>query len=139
MGKKYVLDTSAFFTLTRGEEGNEQVERILQDAKRKSCSVYVSFMTLAELYYVTWHMQGEDAAQKMAGLMNGLPVEYVHSNNQLSLSAGRIKATHKLSLADAFIAATAIEKQAILIHKDPELEPMAKYVETVQLPYKKIS
>ncbi len=137
MSKKYVLDTSAFFTLTRGEQGEGQVERILQDAKKKHCSVYVSFITLTELYYVTWQMQGEDEAQKMVGLMNGLSVEYVHSNDQLSLSAGRIKATHKLSLADAFIAATALEKQAILIHKDPELEPMSKYVETVQLPYKK--
>ena len=113
-----------------------QVKRILQDAKRKSCIAYVSFITLSELYYVTWHMQGEDAAQNVVGLMNGLSVEYVHSSHQLSLSAGRIKATHTLSIADAFIAATAIDKQAILVHKDPELEAMARYVQTIQLPYK---
>ncbi len=41
---------------------------------------------------------------------------------ELVLQASRIKATHALSLADAWIAATALEAGAMLLHKDPEFQ-----------------
>ena len=44
------------------------------------------------------------------------------------LAAARIKAGHKLSVADAWIAATAERLDATLVHKDPEFEPLAKLV-----------
>jgi len=53
----------------------------------------------------------------------------------LILSAGRIKANHKLSVADAIIAATALEKSAGLVHKDLELKPVSQYVTTLELPF----
>ncbi|MBI1812038.1 MAG: PIN domain-containing protein [Nitrospirae bacterium] len=65
-----------------------------------------------------------------------MPVHRVDSNERLTLSAGRLKANHRLSVADAFIAATAIEKGAVLVHKDPELEVISKYTEIIELPYK---
>lgn len=139
MSKNYVLDTSALIAFIHNEYGSDAIQKILDDARRQKVHVYVSFMTFTEVYYMIWRYKGEEAAKDVMVTMEAMPLECVHSNHQLSLNAGRIKANYKLSLADAFIAATAIEKQAILIHKDPELEPMAKYVETVRLPYKKIS
>jgi len=38
----------------------------------------------------------------------------------LSILAGRLKADHRLSVADAWIAALAKERDATLVHKDPE-------------------
>ena len=46
-----------------------------------------------------------------------------------------VKATYPLSLADAWIAATAMECDATLIHKDPEFERLASLKEE-RLPYK---
>jgi hypothetical protein len=41
----------------------------------------------------------------------------------------------ELSVVDAIVTATAIEKSAILIHKDSELEPISRYVTTLKLPF----
>ena len=97
----------------------------------------MSFITLMELYYITWQEKSETAAKEMIILVKSLPVQKVDSNERITLSAGRIKANHRLSVADAFIAATAMDKDAILVHKDPELEIIPKYIETLPLPYKR--
>ncbi|MDP3260822.1 MAG: type II toxin-antitoxin system VapC family toxin [Thermodesulfovibrionales bacterium] len=136
MSKSYVLDTSAIFTFTKAEEGSDVVEDILKMAKKGKDSVYLSFASFMELYYVTWQEKSEDAARELIILVKSLPVHRVDSNERLTLSAGRLKANHRLSVADAFIAATAIEKGAVLVHKDPELEVISKYTETIELPYK---
>jgi ribonuclease VapC len=136
MVKSYVLDTSAIFTLTKGEDGSEVVEDILNLAKKGKNAAYLSFASFMELYYVTWQEKGEGAAKELIILVKSLPVHRVDSNERITLSAGRIKANHRLSVADAFIAATAIDKDAVLVHKDPELEVISKYTETLELPYK---
>ena len=136
MVKSYVLDTSAIFTLTKGEDGSEVVEDILNLAKKGKNAAYLSFASFMELYYVTWQEKGEGAAKELIILVKSLPVNRVDSNERITLSAGRIKANHRLSVADAFIAATAIDKDAVLVHKDPELEVISKYTETLELPYK---
>ena len=43
---------------------------------------------------------------------------------------------HHLSLADAIIAAFAIQQGAILLHKDPEFEALTGQVSLEALPYK---
>lgn len=136
MAKGFVLDTSALFTFTKDEEGSDEVENILNLAKRGRNSVYLSFISFMELYYVTWQEKSEHAAKELIVLVKSLPVQVVDSNEKITLAAGRIKANHRLSVADAFIAATAIDKGAVLVHKDPELEIISKYIETLELPYK---
>lgn len=138
MAKGYVLDTSAIFTLTKGEDGSDEVEDILHLAKKGKNSVYLSFVSFMELYYVTWQEKSEDVAKELIILVKSLPVHMVDSNERITLSAGRIKANYRLSVADAFIAATAIDKGAVLVHKDPELKVISKYIETLELPYKSL-
>ena len=52
------------------------------------------------------------------------------------LTASRFKARFRISLADALIAAFAVRQEAILVHKDPELEALAEIVPQEILPYK---
>lgn len=136
MDKRFLLDTSALFVYTGMENGFETVAHTLNLAKNGKCTVFISFITLTEIYYICWKEKGEDAAKELVVLVKALPVEIVKSSERIALSAGRLKANHKLSLADAIIAATAIDKSAILIHKDPELECISGYTETIKLPYK---
>jgi len=51
------------------------------------------------------------------------------------LQAGEFKVRHRLSLADAVIAAYAHLHQATLVHKDPEYAPL-DMIRQVVLPYK---
>ena len=137
MAKSYVLDTSAIFTLTKAEDGSDMVEKILSLAKKGKCIVYLSFISFMELYYITWQEKSEDTAKELIILVKSLPVQRVDSNERVTLLAGRVKANHRLSVADSFIVATAIDKGAVLVHKDPELEVISNYVETLELPYKR--
>jgi len=46
------------------------------------------------------------------------------------------KATH-ISVADAWISATAKVHHLTLLHKDPEFEPLKEDLELMELPYKR--
>lgn len=136
MAKAYVIDTSALFAFIQDEEGADRVERILKAASSHDNPVYISFISIAELYYVTWQEEGESAAKEIIVLVKSLPLSVIESCERLTLLAGRIKATCRLSLADAFIAATASQMSATLIHKDPEFGQAAPYISAESLPYK---
>ena len=47
-------------------------------------------------------------------------VEWVSCEPEILRAAARIKARSGLSVADAWIAATAVVRDAVLVHKDPE-------------------
>ena len=135
----YVLDTSAIFAYTKNEDGSDAVEKILKGIRKSDSAVFLSFITWMELYYVSWQEKGEQTARELIMLIESLPVERVDSYARLTFLAGRIKANYKLSVADAFIAATAVEKKAVLVHKDPELNRLSGIIKTLALPYKKVS
>ena len=50
------------------------------------------------------------------------------------LTASKLKAGHRVSLADAIIAAFAIRRGAVLMHKDPELDALAGLLPMEALP-----
>jgi predicted nucleic acid-binding protein len=139
LDKNYAFDTSAIFCYIEGEKGCDKVEHILTLAKKGKCYIYISFISLLEIYYISWQEKGEDIAKELVVMVKALPLQIVESNERLILSAGRIKARHRSSVADAIVAATAIEKSAVLVHKDPELEIAAQYGgKTLSLPYRSV-
>ena len=93
-------------------------------------------MTLLEMYYVVWRKEGKDEAENIYRETKMLPIEIVDVNETILLHAGSIKANYSLSVADAFIIATALTKKGILVHKDPEFEQVSMAVQFITLPYK---
>lgn len=129
---RHVLDTSAILTLMEDEPGAERVAAFLDGG-----SVILPFVVLMEAYYITFQERGRDEADRRYALMKRLPVHFEDAVDEpLLLTAGRFKAIHRLSLADAMIAAWAQVRGAILVHKDPEYEALANVVKQVALPYK---
>ena len=136
MDKKFVLDTSALFAFIQDEGGADRVQRILVAAQNGECSAYISFISLAELLYVTWQEEGESPAQALVAQVKSLPLSIIESEERLTLAAGRIKASFRLSLGDAFIAASAQIVSGTLVHKDPEFTPLSGVVLLEELPFK---
>jgi predicted nucleic acid-binding protein len=95
-----------------------------------------SFVSLTEAFYITHLSQGKPRAEDFVAVIKSWPMEIIYPDESLSLAAGEIKATHSVSLADAFVAATAQLTSAVLIHKDPEFEPLNGTVSLQALPYK---
>ncbi len=131
----FVLDTSALLCLKENEPGASEVETILREQGKKE-TVFISFMSVMELAYILEQEQGETAAHRGILQLKQLPIHIVESDEPLGLAAARIKAGHKLSVADAWIAATAERLGATLVHKDPEFEPLAKLIRLKALPWK---
>lgn len=122
---RYVLDTSALLALRDDEPGAERVHRIIDAARKRRAHVYVSFMTRMELLYRIAASEGDDAAAGAVRLLDALPLHWVTCEPSILTGAAGIKRHGGLSVADAWIAATAVTRQAVLVHKDSEFTVLA--------------
>ena len=130
--KRYLLDTSSLLTLIEGEEGAERVEATLRITKP-----LIPWTALMEVRYITERERGRAEADQRYALLRALDADLLWDmNERVLLRAARFKARHKLSFADAVIAAHAALEDAILVHKDPEYEALAGDVRQEALPYK---
>lgn len=128
----YLLDTSAWLTLIEDEPGADRVEELLRSAKP-----LLPWMVLLEVHYITRRERGENEADQRYAYIRFSPVDIVWETDEaILLTAARIKASYSISVADALIAAYAQKHQAILVHKDPEFEPLSGEIRLEALPYK---
>lgn len=132
--KHYLLDTSALLTLRDDEPGADRVAEILALSGHGKVRCSGCFMSLMEVFYRVWKDEGEAAGRLAYEQCQSLPIEWVHETPELLESAAAFKAQQALSLADAWIAACAQLASAVLVHKDPEFEPLTAQQEA--LPYK---
>ncbi len=126
----YVLDTSAILTLWNDENGADTVEQIL----RSNAIIYVSFMSFMEGRYRLWKNVGKKESNDFTIYLDLLPIKRIDLNDSVFEKAIEIKATNSLSVCDSWIIATAIIKNSILVHKDPEFAQLKKKIKLKTLP-----
>jgi|SRR5680860_1129537 len=129
----YVLDTSALIALRADEPGTALVADLLHGAGRGDPRCLLCFMSLMEIFYCVWRVEGELAGETAYQLCLSLPVEIVHESPELLACAARMKAENNLSLADSWIAAAAMLANATLVHKDPEFSSLPLKQEVLPL------
>jgi predicted nucleic acid-binding protein len=133
-GKSFVLDTSALMAFIEQEEGAERVRGILLG---KSI-VIIPWLSILETVYISQRELGEEEALTRYALLKKLNAKIIwDADEALLLNAARIKSKHSLSLADSVVAAITAQHKAILLHKDPEYEPLQDILDMEILPYKK--
>ena len=131
----YLLDTSALFTFIEDEPGANRVEQALNQA-----TTLLPWTVLLETYYITFQEEGQAEADRRIALIKQLKVRILWDMDEsILLTAAKLKANHRISLADAIIAAFAIRCGAVLIHKDPEFEVLTGLLRMEALPYKSAS
>ena len=118
----FCLDTSAILALRDDEPGAEHVATLLEGPD----PCLACFITRMEVLDRVWTDEGELSGRLAYEQLRSLPIQWVDQTEPLLLEASRIKASHPLSVADAWIAATAILSRATLLHKDPEFETMTE-------------
>jgi len=131
---RYLLDTSAFLTLRDDEQGADEVADLLYKARQDEIQCFACFMSLMELLYRVWKDEDKQRGQLAYEQAQSLPIIWVHEDKELLEKAAEIKATQQLSLADAWIAASAIKQNAVLVHKNPEFARLE--CPQLVLPYK---
>jgi len=128
----YLLDTSALLTFIEDEDGSGRVEEVL-----RRVGTLLPWPVLMETYYISLREEGRAEADRRYALIRQLEADILWDmNEQILLIAARLKAEHHVSLADAIVAAYAIQHKAVLIHKDPEFEALAGLLPMEALPYK---
>lgn len=131
-----VLDTSAIICLLEDEAGADCVEEKLRSARAGKIQLGASCVSLTEVFYKAHQTEGAEKANYLIAVIKSWPIEFIYPDEALCLLAGEIKATFAVSFADAFVAATAQQAAALLIHKDPEFEALRTTVKLKALPYK---
>jgi len=122
--KQYVLDSFAMIALFRQEPGSDLVKKLLHQAASDIIDLNMSSINVGELYYMLYRKTtAAMAAQSLQETLR-LPVQIHEPSLQLTLHAARLKATARLSFADAHAAALAIQLKAILITGDKEFESL---------------
>jgi len=132
-----LLDTSAIFALIDDEEGAETVEDYLNAAYKGKVRLFASFVSLIEVRYIVIQEKDEPSADYLVALVKSWPLKWIYPDERQCLLAARFKAQYRISLADAMIAAAAHTLKALLVHKDPEFDPLSSEIQLLVLPYRK--
>jgi predicted nucleic acid-binding protein len=131
-----VLDTSACFAFLEDEAGADVVESYLVEAKEGRRVIHLSFATLTEVEYITTQERSASDAAAALAKMKAWPIQWLDSDEALCGEAAKLKAAHKVSFADAFVAATARRLNATLVHKDPDFDALKGIIKHHALPPK---
>ena len=124
----FVFDSYALIGYLENESFSNQIEEILEKAKKGHSRLYLHVIHLGEVYYITLREQGQDLADLAFSRIKAFPVNLVqHIDDKLLLMAATLKANYPISYADSFAAALAKINKCPLITGDPEFKILEKH------------
>jgi predicted nucleic acid-binding protein len=117
-----VLDSFALIAYFRDEAGADKIEALLHQAAREHEPLHMTEVNYAEVQYVIIRRNGLTGWETVADRLVGLPIRFHPVTRELADIAARFKASHPISLADAFAAALAKLKSAELVTGDRDFK-----------------
>ena len=116
-----LLDTKPLIKLFAQEEGWEEVKDILSRIEAGQLEAGISVVTLTEIYYKYLQEQRPDLAKtRTEQLRYALYLKKLEIDQDVAIKAGEFKGKYGISIADAFIAASAYSQDATVISDDPD-------------------
>jgi predicted nucleic acid-binding protein len=126
--KVVLFDAHAILKWTQKEKGYQKVKSLLTACRDESATGYMNQINLGEVYYKTIRAVGIDRAKEFLENFFRLPIHVILPDSDLIWTASEIKASHSISYADCFAAATALRFKATLLTGDPEFKKVASIV-----------
>lgn len=114
----YVLDSYPIFAYLLDEASADKFLKILENAKGGKAKLYMSWLTLTEIFFFLKRKRGSTFAHEVLGRLKSWPLEWVPVEENIALLAGEFKSQYALSLADSLVAATAKTKGAKILTGD---------------------
>ncbi len=118
--KRYVLDSYSLIAYAEGERGAKEVAEIFKDSLSGKAEIFLCVINWGEMYYIALREGGKERAEIYRNTFARYPISVVEANKELTLQAAQYKAFHKMSYADAFAAALAKNRKAVLVTGDKE-------------------
>lgn len=129
VGSVAVVDTWAALAFLRKEgSADTTMRRYLKRADSGNVRLLMNLVNLGEVYYRMIQLAGVDDADERLRLLRKLPIEMIPVREPLAMEAGRIKAQHRISFADAFAVATARVEHGAILTGDPEILALPRHV-----------
>ena len=122
----YILDACAILALLNEElrKGYETVRGLLESAVKGEAALYMSRINLVEVYYRYIQLKGSEVADKVMESVKDLPVRFISDiSDEVYYKTAYCKAHYSMSLADAFLCATAKSLAAVIVTKDKKIKP----------------
>lgn len=118
--EKIVLDSYALISLFLDEDGAEFVSKILLEGNTGKVELHITSYNMGEVYYMIWRKSSKTEADVCWNAMIDLQLIITEPTIHLTFTAATLKATHKLSYADAHAAALALHINGTLLTNDKE-------------------
>jgi ribonuclease VapC len=125
----FVLDSYALLAYLQDEPAGSKIEKLLDNARKEKCRLFLSLINLGEILYIVERRGGIAKAQDALALIRQLPVEIPLVDEQTVFAAAHIKANYAISYADAFVVTTAIQGNAVIVTADPEFQSVETIVQ----------
>ena len=135
--KSYALDANALIAYMEGRNGADKVEALFEAAESKTAALFMSVISLGEVFYSTWKSEGEQQARLRLQQIVGSPIQIMAADFSATMRAAELKAKYRCAYADAFAASVAIFKRATLVTSDPEFKRFAEKIKVLWLPNSK--
>ncbi|PWB71043.1 MAG: hypothetical protein C3F07_15610 [Anaerolineales bacterium] len=119
-----VLDSYALMAFFGDEPGADLVRELILKAEDNKVNLLMSVVNLGEVWYSIARTTSPEIADQYVGEINGMAIEIVDVDWQLTRQAAEFKADGNISYADCFAAALAKIKKAELITGDNEFKQL---------------
>lgn len=129
-----VFDSFAVLAYLFGEPGADPVAQILVEVAGKGKTISISSVNWDEILYRAEQQHGSAEIASAKVFERRMPVEILPATKELAELAVRYKASHKISLADAFTAALAKTKTLAVVTGDPEFKSLESEIRILWLP-----
>jgi predicted nucleic acid-binding protein len=127
-----VLDSFALIAYLRDESGADKVEDLLHKAAARHEPLHMTEVNYAEVQYIIIRKNGLAGWETAAASLVSLPINFHAVTRELADIAARLKASHPISLADAFAAALAKTQNAELVTGDREFKVVEKELKKIR-------
>lgn len=128
---KIVLDTKPLIKLFAQEEGWDAVQKILAKVEAEEVEAAISVVTLTEVYYKYLQEKRPDLAKTRTDTLRyAIYLKKLEIGEDVAVKAGEFKGKYNVSVADAFIAASAYLEGSIVISDDADFKRIPE-VETL--------
>jgi PIN domain nuclease of toxin-antitoxin system len=119
-----VLDSYALMAFFEDEPGANVIRDLILKAEENKVSLLMSVVNLGEVWYSIARTNSPEIADQYIGEINGMAIELVDADWNLTRQAAAFKANGGISYGDCFAAALAKLKKAELVTGDKEFKSL---------------
>ena len=117
-----VLDSYALMAFFEDEPGADLVRDLLLKAEENRVNLLISVVNLGEVWYSIARTNSPEIADQYVGEIDGMAIEVVDADWQLTRQAAIFKVNGNISYGDCFAAALAKNRRAELVTGDKEIK-----------------